>query len=38
MELTLPAAWLTPAQPGVLRVTGSRSDSKRWFGLYEVEP
>lgn len=38
MELTLPAAWLTPGQPGVLRVTGSRSDSKRWFGLYEVEP
>ncbi len=38
MRLTLPAAWLTPGEPATLRVTGSDSNTRRWFGLYEFPP
>ena len=33
MVLDLPASLLEPGQPATLRVTGSASKSRRWFGL-----
>jgi hypothetical protein len=33
MTLELPAVWLEPGKPATLRVTGSASGSRRWFGL-----
>lgn len=37
MELTLPASRLKPGEAIELRVIGSAANSRRWFGLYEVE-
>jgi hypothetical protein len=36
MELELPASLLEPGKPATLRVTGSASGSRRWFGLLLV--
>ena len=36
MELSLPAARLRPGEAVELRVVGSATHSRRWFGLYEV--
>ncbi len=36
MELTLPAALLQPGERAGLKVAGSATGSRRWFGLYEV--
>ena len=33
MVLALPASLLEPGKPATLRVTGSPSGSRRWFGL-----
>jgi beta-galactosidase len=37
MELSLPASRLRPGQAVELRVVGSATQSRRWFGLYEVD-
>jgi len=36
MELSLPASLLTPGKPVELKVVGSSSDSRRYFGIYTV--
>jgi hypothetical protein len=36
MELTIPARLLKPGEAAELRVVGSATGSRRWFGLYEV--
>jgi beta-galactosidase len=37
MELTLPGSLVRPGEPADLRVVGSAANSRRWFGLYEVD-
>jgi hypothetical protein len=37
MELSLPASRLKPGEAVELRVVGSATKSRRWFGLYEVD-
>jgi hypothetical protein len=36
MELSLPASMVKPGEAAELRVVGSATHSRRWFGLYEV--
>ena len=37
MELSLPAARIKPGEAVELRVVGSATRSRRWFGLFEVD-
>jgi hypothetical protein len=37
MELAIPAPLLKPGEAAELRVVGSATQSRRWFGLYEVD-
>ena len=37
MELSLPPSLLRPGEPVELRVVGSPTRSRRWFGLYELD-
>ncbi len=37
MELSLPATRVRPGEAVELRVVGSAAQSRRWFGLYEVD-
>ena len=37
MELSLPAACVKPGEAVELRVVGSATRSRRWFGLFEVD-
>ena len=34
MHLTVPASWLKPGEPAELKVVGSATGSKRFFGIY----
>jgi len=36
MTLSLPSAQVTPGKPLRLKVTGSDSNSRRWFGVCEM--
>jgi hypothetical protein len=37
MELTLPGSMLKKGERAKLRVVGSAKESRRWFGIYEIE-
>lgn len=36
LTLTLPSAWVTPGKPLRLKVAGSDSNSRQWFGVCEI--
>jgi alpha-mannosidase len=36
LTLSLPSSMVTPGQPLLLKVTGSDSKSRRWFGVFET--
>jgi hypothetical protein len=37
MTLTMPSSQVTPGRPLRLKVTGSESNSRRWFGVCETD-
>ena len=37
LTLTLPSSQVTPGRPLYLKVTGSDSNSRRWFGVCETD-
>jgi len=36
LTLTLPSANVTPGKPLTLKVVGSDSNSRRWFGVFQT--
>jgi putative heme-binding domain-containing protein len=38
LEIEVPEKLLTPSGPSQFEVTGSSSNSQRWFGIYQVAP
>jgi hypothetical protein len=36
LTLTLPSSKVTPGKPLLLKVVGSDSNSRRWFGVFET--